>query len=114
MVVVLITFAMLFQELSKEKLKARVFDGPQIQKIMRDLGFVESMTVVESAAWIYFSLVLKNFLGNTKGDSYKELVEDMLFNFKNLGVKMSINVHHLFCHLDRFPENLENLSEEQG
>ena len=53
-------------------------------------------------------------MGNTKADSNRKLVENMLFNFKNLGVKMSIKVHYLFCHWDRFPENLENLSEEQG
>ena len=26
---------------------------------------------------------------------------------------MSINVHYLFCHLNRFPENLGDLSKEQ-
>ena len=100
--------------MSNEKLKAGVFDGPQIRKIMRDPGFVGSMTVVESAAWISFSLIVKNFLRNTTADNYKELVEDMLFNFKNLGLKMSIKVYYLFCHLDRFPKNLGDLSEEQG
>ena len=70
-----------FPGMSNEKLKAGVFDGPQIRKIMRDPGFVESMTVVESAAWISFSMVLKNVFGNTKADNYEELVEDMLFNF---------------------------------
>ena len=103
-----------FPGMSNEKLKAGMFDGTQIRKIMRDSGFVKSMTVVESAAWISFSLVVKNFLGNTKADNYKEVVKDMLFNFKNLGMKMSIKVHYLFCHLDRFPENLGDLSKEQG
>ena len=80
---------------------------------MRNPGFVESMTVVESATWITFSLVVKNFLGNTKADHYKELVEDVLFNFQNLEVKMSIKVHYLFCHLNKFPENLGDLGKEQ-
>ena len=53
-------------------------------------------------------------VGNTKADNNKELIENMLFNFKNLGVKISIKVHYLFCHWDRFPENLGDLSEEQG
>ena len=38
----------------------------------------------------------------------------MLLNFKNLGVKISIKVHYLFCHLDRFSENLGDLRKEQG
>ena len=102
-----------FPGMSNEKLKARVLKGPQIRKIMRDPGFVESMTLVESAASISFSLVVKNFLGNTKADNYKELLEDMLFNFKNLGVKMSIKIYYLLCHLGRFRQNLGHLSEEQ-
>ena len=103
-----------FPGMSNEKLKAGVFGGSQIRKIMRDPGFVESKTAVESAALISFSLGVKNFSGNTKADDYKELVEDMLFNFQNLGVKMSIKVHCIFCHLDTFPENLGDLSKEQG
>ena len=35
-----------FLGMSDEKLTTVVFDGPQIRKIMRDPGFVESMTVV--------------------------------------------------------------------
>ena len=82
-----------FPGFRNEKFKAGVFDGPQIQKIMRHPGFVESMTVMESAAWISFPLVVKIFLGNTNTDNYKEFVKDLLFNFQNLGVKMSIKLH---------------------
>ena len=38
----------------------------------------------------------------------------MLSKFQSLGAKMSIKIHYLFSHLDRFPENLGELSEEQG
>ena len=91
-----------------------MFDGPQIRKIVRDSSFVESMTTVESAAWISFSLVVKNFLSNNKAAKYEEFVKDMLFNFQNLGVRMSITARYLFCHLDRFPENLGDLNDKQG
>ena len=46
--------------------------------------------------------------------NYAELVQDMLNNFKNLGANMSIKLHYLHSHLDRFSENLGDLSEEQG
>ena len=49
-----------------------------------------------------------------KAENYQELVEDMPSKFQDLGVKMSIKVHYLFNHLDRFPSNLGDLSEEQG
>ena len=41
-------------------------------------------------------------------------VKDMLFKIENLKAKMSIKIHYLFSHLDRFFENLEELSKEQG
>ena len=45
-------------------------------------------------------------------ENYQELVEDMLFKFKDLGVKMSIKVYYLFIHLDCFPTNLGDLREK--
>ena len=62
---------------------------------------------------IYISVV-KEFLGNNKADNYQELVEMMLTNFQALGARMSIKVHYLFGHLDQFPENLGDVSKEQG
>ena len=38
----------------------------------------------------------------------------MLQSFHDLGANMSIKVHYLFNHLDRFPENLGDVSDEQG
>ena len=38
----------------------------------------------------------------------------MLTNFHALGAGISIKVHYLFSHLVNFPENLSDLSEEQG
>ncbi|XP_076815020.1 uncharacterized protein LOC143461117 isoform X1 [Clavelina lepadiformis] len=103
-----------FPALTIEKLKAGIFDGPQIRKLIKDVCFVQSMTDTESAAWQSFVLVTQNFLGNRKAENYQELVEDMLSKLKDLGVKTSIKVHYLFSHLDRFPANLGDLSEEQG
>ena len=38
----------------------------------------------------------------------------MLQNFQVLGGRMSIKLYYLFSHLDYFPENLGDVSEEQG
>lgn len=72
------------------------------------------MTEDKKAAWHYFVAIVKGFLGSTKASNYVDLVEVMLTNFQALGSRMSIKVHYLFSHLDRFPENLGNMSEEQG
>src|ERR1043165_8831227 len=78
-----------------KKLNAGIFDGPQIRKLINDSDFTKCMNDVEASAWCSYVLVTKNFLGNKKADSYEELVQNMLANFKNLGINMSINVHFL-------------------
>ena len=103
-----------FPGLSTEKLKAGIFDGPQIRQLINDSNFTNSMNEIESATWYSFVLVVKNFLGKDKAENYSQLVDDMLSNFNKLGCNMSIKVHFLHSHLDRFPDNLGDLSEEQG
>ena len=57
---------------------------------------------------------MKNFLGNKKAGNYADLVDNMLLASRHLGCKMSIKVHFLFSHLDKFPDNLGAVSDEQG
>ena len=64
-----------FPGLSEEKLKAGIFDGPQIRKMINDLNFSGSMNITEKEAWFAFVDVLKNFLGNNKAANYEEIVE---------------------------------------
>ena len=100
--------------LSIEKQRAGIFDGPQIRQLIKDPDFVNSMNEAEKRAWSSFVLVVKRFLGNYKAGNYVELVNQMLEHFRELGCTMSIKVHYLHSHLDRFPENLGDKSEEQG
>ena len=57
--------------------------------------------------------VVQSFLGNRKADNYKDFVQKLLDNFQALGINMSIKVHFLHSHIDRFPENLGYVSHEQ-
>lgn len=100
--------------ISIEKLKAGIFEGPQIRQLTKDPAFVESMNEIEKISWMSFVEVIKNFLGNHKSENYIELVNIMLSNFKSLGCNMSIKVHYLHSHLDNFLGNLGDTSEEQG
>ncbi|GFV50580.1 uncharacterized protein TNCV_3122771 [Trichonephila clavipes] len=99
--------------LSIEKLEAGIFDGPQIRQLVKDSNFVKSMTEVESKAWNSFVLVMSNFLGKKRSDNHVELVESMLSNLKELGCNISIKIHFLHSHLDRFPQNLGDFSKAQ-
>ena len=103
-----------FPGLSYEKIKAGVFDGPQIRTLVRDQAFFQAMNDKEKAAWLSFVDVMKNFLGNKKAENHEDLVGNMLSTFRHLGCKMSIKVHFLFSHLNKFLDNLGAVSDEQG
>ncbi|KAK5642437.1 hypothetical protein RI129_008604 [Pyrocoelia pectoralis] len=72
------------------------------------------MTDPQREGWIAFKEVIEKFLGNNKDPNYKQIVKRMLKAFQALGCLMSLKVHFLYSHIDYFPENLGNVSEEQG
>ena len=74
-----------FPGLRIEKLKADIFDRPQIRKLMQDQTFTARMTVAERAAWCSYVSVIREFLGDTKARNYRNLVDVMLQNFQALG-----------------------------
>ena len=80
---------------------------------MHDQAFVQAMNDKEKAAWLSFVDVMKNFLGNKKAGNHEDLVGNMLSGFDDLGCKISIKVHFLFSHLDKFSDNLGAVSDEQ-
>ena len=47
--------------LSYEKIKAGVFDGPQIRTHIRDEKFAPKITALEKAAWLFFVAFFQNF-----------------------------------------------------
>ena len=97
-----------------EKLKAGIFDGPQMRQLIRDPEFENSINEVELEVWKAFALVVKNFLGNNRVRNYAELVNNILTAVTNLSCNMSVKMHYLFSHMDRFPENLGSMCEEHG
>ena len=70
-----------FSRLRSEKLKARIFYGPQIRKIIKVYTFSLNMTNVEQDSGNSYVLVLKDFFESRIAQNYKSLVETMLANF---------------------------------
>lgn len=103
-----------FPNVSDAKLSAGIFDGPQIRMLMKDPGFIEVMCMEEKNAWQSFKALSLNFLGNNRSPEYKAVVESLIKHFQKLGVRMSIKLHFLRSHLDYFPDNCGDYSEEQG
>ncbi|XP_058858437.1 uncharacterized protein LOC117432411 isoform X3 [Acipenser ruthenus] len=103
-----------FPKLSEAKVKAGVFVGPQIKTILECNEFPKKLTSKEKAAWNSFVAVVRGFLGNHKAENYVELVETLVKNYGTMGCRMSLKVHILDAHLDKFKENMGAYSEEQG
>ena len=104
---------MIFPGLSIEKSKAKVFDRPQIRKLINEANFCNFMNLTELCASTAFTTAVKFFMGKTKAPNYKQLVETLLTNLHLLGANMSIKLYFLHSHLARFPENLSDVSDEQ-
>lgn len=81
---------------------------------MRDEDFSKKLNVVEKRAWASYISLCQHFLGNVRSDNYVEVVNEFLEAYADMGCRMSIKIHFLHAHLDFFPENLGQFSDEQG
>ena len=96
-----------FPKLSIAKVNEGVFVGPQIRDLINDTQFENTFDDQsrELQAWRSFKSISTNFLGNHRAENFQEIVEDLLKNYQSVGVKMSLKIHMLHSHLDRFPSN---------
>ena len=91
-----------------------MFIGPQIRKLFKDQQFETVLSDMEKAAWQSFEKVSNGFLGNFKAANFRELVQDLMDSYEQLGCNMSLKMHFLFSHLDFFPLNCGDVSDEHG
>jgi len=63
---------------------------------------------------IYFEKVSNGFLGNFKAANFRELVQDLVYSYEQLGCNMSLKMHILFSHLNFSPLNCGDVSDEHG
>jgi hypothetical protein len=103
-----------FPRVSEAKLSAGIFDGPQIRELMTDNQFTAALNRKEKKAWLAFKTIVTDFLGNHRSPQYQAEVKNLLQCFKLLGARMSLKLHFLSSHLDYFPQNCGDYSEEQG
>ncbi|KAK2578077.1 hypothetical protein KPH14_001025 [Odynerus spinipes] len=103
-----------FPKLSKAKIKEGVFIGPQIKALMNDEEFEEIMSPLEKTVWTSFKKICNNFLGTHRSTDYENIVLDLLRAYEQFGCNMSLKIHFLHSHLDFFPKNLGDVSDEHG
>jgi len=104
----------MFPKLSEAKVKAGVFVGLQIRKMLASIELEESMNDMERNAWKAFRMTVEGFLGNHKRNDYAEIVANLIETYQKLGCRMSLKLHYLHSHLDFFCDNLGDVSEEHG
>lgn len=81
---------------------------------MRDETFLKMLSPVEKRAWNSFVALCDNFLGSYRSDDYVMVVNEFVKAYGEMGCNMSIKIHFLHSHLDFFPDNLGQFSDEQG
>ncbi len=102
-----------FPHISAAKMNAGILIGPQIWELMWNHKFDRCLVGYEKNAWESFKLIMKNFLGNHISPDYEQVVHELLKNMQALGSRMS-KMHFLYSHLDYFPSNCGDYSEDQG
>lgn len=75
-----------FPQLSDAKIKEGVFVGPQITKLLNDTEFNSTLSADEAKAWKSFCAVVTSFLGNKRSADYKKIVNELLENYKKIGI----------------------------
>ncbi|KAF2344040.1 hypothetical protein FHG87_025204 [Trinorchestia longiramus] len=103
-----------FQRKSIVKIKAGIFDDPQIRKLIKNTSFDDALSPNELSAWCSLKSVFENFPGNHGSAQYQKVVDELMENFLQFGARMSVKMHFLQSHLDYFPENCGDFTEEQG
>lgn len=69
---------------------------------------------VEKRAFLAAIEVINKFFSNTKAENYKEIVAEMISAYHAMGVNMSLKLHFMHNHLNFFPPNLGDFSDEHG
>lgn len=84
-----------------------------------DENFKLKMESQKRKTWKSLKQVVIDFIGNKKVPNYRNIVGDLLNNYKLKGCNMSVKVYFFYSHLDyfqiricTFQENLGAVNEE--
>ena len=103
-----------FPRISIENLKPSIFDGRQIRELMKDPMSDKALSEAELSVWQSLKSVATNLRENYRSTEYEKEIEELQKNFCQFGARMPVKLHFLWSHLDYFPKNCGDLSEEQG
>lgn len=101
-------------QLSPAKVTAGGLNGKQCNQLFVNANFLGMLDPLEKRALLGIRDVCQKFLGNERAENFEEIVNEMLDAFKEMQVRMSVKNHFLHNHLDFFPKNCGDVSDEQG
>ncbi|KAK2720349.1 hypothetical protein QYM36_004287 [Artemia franciscana] len=102
-----------FPQLTIEKLRAGIFNGPQIRQLIKDTELENLVNTRVFAARTSVLQMANNLLGNTKAKNRTIHVSSMIEAFQKLGFLMSIKMYFMFSRMKKFTQNLGVVSDEQ-
>lgn len=94
--------------------KPKSIQGNQVRKLMDDRKFVSQLTFTHSKLWRDFTAVCRGFLCSYRAPNYEFLVKVLMRELKSNKVGMTLKIHLLDSHLDRFASSNSDFSDEQG
>lgn len=100
--------------ISEAKIKMGVYDGPKIKVLFNSTELPQTLSKDQNKALSDLKEVCANFLGNNRSLNYEQLIGNMMESYKKLGINVSLKMHSLLSHLDQFPPNCGDYSDEQG
>ena len=84
----------LFPKLSEAKIKAGVFVGPEVKRLINSIDFPElQLSEVERTAWMCFVSVVNGFLGKHRAENFRKLVDGLVEAYRKMGCRISLKVH---------------------
>lgn len=100
--------------ISEAKVKLGVYDGTKVRLLFKSIELPNVLSTNENNALNSLKKVCEGFLGNNRSPNYKILIAEMFKTFKKLEINVTLKMHALLSHLESFPPNCGDYSDEQG
>ena len=96
-----------------EQLESGSVEGPRVINVQKDLKFLELLPPKHQVAFKAFNHLSEGLFGILRADDLHIRVEAFLKSFEEIGVSISLKIHFIRDHLDRFP-SVETCSDQHG
>ena len=90
----------MFPSLPGANVSGGIFAGPQIKVMLATNDLEDKMSAVEKSAQVAIKQIVQDFLGKSKSDNNKELVENLNVHYAEMKCRRYIKLHCLHSQMD--------------